>query len=105
HRLPVPAARVRLRAPDHLLPARAAHLLVRLAPAPTERLVMTTASPRRNTRKALGGVVFYALLAVVLIPFLFVFWYMITTSLKSPQDLTASTFRWFFTPTLDNYAQ
>ncbi|GAA5145987.1 carbohydrate ABC transporter permease [Microbacterium pseudoresistens] len=66
---------------------------------------MTTASPRRNTRKALGGVVFYALLAVVLIPFLFVFWYMITTSLKSPQDLTASTFRWFFTPTLDNYAQ
>ncbi|HWK76858.1 carbohydrate ABC transporter permease [Microbacterium sp.] len=66
---------------------------------------MTTASPRRNTRKALRGFGFYTLLAIVLVPFAFVFWYMITTSLKSPQDLTASKFQWFFTPTFDNYTQ
>ncbi len=58
----------------------------------------------RSTRKTVRAVGFYTLLAAMLVPFLFVFWYMVTTSLKSPQDLSASTFQWTFTPTLDNYA-
>lgn len=57
----------------------------------------------RSTRKTVRAVGFYTLLAVILVPFLFVFWYMVTTSLKSATDLSASTFQWTFTPTLDNY--
>lgn len=57
----------------------------------------------RTSRKTIRAIGFYLLLAAMLVPFLFVFWYMITTSLKSPQDLSASTFQWTFAPTLDNY--
>lgn len=57
---------------------------------------------KRKTLRAAG---FYTLLAAVLLPFVFVFWYMVTTSLKSPQDLTSTDFKWFFEPTLANYAQ
>lgn len=56
-------------------------------------------------RKMLKGAGFYLLVAFILLPFAFVFWYMITTSLKGPQDLTASEFKWFFQPTLSNYSQ
>lgn len=66
---------------------------------------MMTTSPCRKAPRLLRSIGFYALLAAVLVPFVFVFWYMITTSLKSPQDLTASTFQWTFTPTFDNYVQ
>lgn len=64
---------------------------------------MTTS--RHLVRKAASSTGFYLLLGLILVPFVFVFWYMVTTSLKSPQDLTASTFQWFFTPTLANYEQ
>lgn len=46
---------------------------------------------------------YYVVVAAVMIPFLFVFYYMITTSLKAPIDVTSPDFRWFFTPTLENY--
>ena len=60
---------------------------------------------RRLRRRGLRGVGFYLLLAFVLVPFMFVFFYMITTSLKSPLDINAPSFQWFFTPTLDNYRE
>lgn len=66
----------------------------------------TTSTYRpKNQMKALKAAGFYLLVALILVPFAFVFWYMITTSLKGPQDLQASEFQWFFQPTWDNYAQ
>lgn len=56
-------------------------------------------------RKGIASAGFYLVLLAVLLPFLFVFWYMISTSLKPRADLTSTTFSWFFTPTLDNYLQ
>ena len=58
-----------------------------------------------RVRKGLGSFGFYLLLALVLVPFVFVFYYMVTTSLKSPADLVAKDFVWLFQPTLDNYKQ
>lgn len=72
---------------------------------------MTTVSTTRGTvrgalrRRVLRGAGFYLLLAFVLVPFMFVFFYMITTSFKSPLDINAPSFQWFFTPTLDNYRE
>lgn len=60
---------------------------------------------RRSRRRGLRGVGFYLLLAFVLVPFMFVFFYMITTSFKSPLDINAPSFQWLFTPTLDNYRE
>ncbi|HIY65068.1 MAG TPA: carbohydrate ABC transporter permease [Candidatus Agrococcus pullicola] len=60
---------------------------------------------RRPVRKVAARTGFYALLLLMLVPFAFVFWYMISTSLKPQQALTSSTFQWTFTPTLANYAQ
>jgi multiple sugar transport system permease protein len=48
---------------------------------------------------------YYLVVAAVMVPFLFVFYYMITTSLKRPLDITAPDYRWFFAPTLDNYRE
>ena len=72
---------------------------------------MTTVSTTGGTvrgalrRRVLRGAGFYLLLAFVLVPFMFVFFYMITTSFKSPLDINAPSFQWFFTPTLDNYRE
>lgn len=65
----------------------------------------STLLQRRSSRRALRGLGFYALLAFVLAPFLFVFGYMVTTSLKSPLDINAPDFKWVFTPTLQNYRE
>lgn len=46
---------------------------------------------------------YYLVVTLVMLPFLFVFYYMITTSLKRPLDITAVDYRFFFEPTLDNY--
>lgn len=51
------------------------------------------------------GVGFYSLLAVVLVPFVFVFWYMVSTSLKPAEALISPTFVWTFEPTFANYMQ
>ena len=60
---------------------------------------------KRLVRRSLRSIVFYAILALILIPFAFVFWYMISTSLKPADALVSPTFRWTFTPTLANYEQ
>jgi multiple sugar transport system permease protein len=46
---------------------------------------------------------FYALTALLLVVFLFVFFWMIITSIKYPRDITVFPPVWFFEPTLDNY--
>ncbi len=48
---------------------------------------------------------YYLVVALVMLPFLFVFYYMILTSLKQPLAITAPDFQWLFTPTLDNYRE
>jgi multiple sugar transport system permease protein len=48
---------------------------------------------------------YYSVIALVMVPFLFVFYYMISTSLKSPLAITAPDFQWLFTPTLANYRE
>jgi len=58
---------------------------------------------RRSGRGPLRTVGLWALVAGAFGPFVFVFYYMISTSLKSPLDITSPDFKWFFTPTLDNY--
>lgn len=62
-------------------------------------------SAHYHVKKGLGSLGFYSLLAIVLVPFLFVFYYMISTSFKSPKDLISADFVWVFQPTFDNYAQ
>jgi multiple sugar transport system permease protein len=59
----------------------------------------------RFAKRAARGFGFYALLAVVMIPFAFVFWYMISTSLKPADALVSAEFQWTFTPTFENYLQ
>lgn len=61
-----------------------------------------TSSPWAR-RARTGG--YYLVVALVMLPFLFVFYYMISTSLKAPLDITAPDFQWLFTPTLDNYRE
>lgn len=48
---------------------------------------------------------YYLVVAAVMVPFLFVFYYMISTSLKQPLDISAPDFKWFFEPTLANYRE
>jgi multiple sugar transport system permease protein len=71
--------------------------------------VISKADPIRGRRRAIRrgfrSVVFYAILGLILVPFVFVFWYMITTSLKPAEALTSADFQWTFTPTFANYAQ
>lgn len=68
---------------------------------------MTTLPLQRSTpwgkRARLAG--YYLVVAAVMIPFLFVFYYMITTSLKGPLDITTPDYQWFFSPTLQNYRE
>lgn len=48
---------------------------------------------------------FYLLVAITALPVLFVFYYMISTSLKSGADVAAADFKVLFRPTLDNYRE
>ncbi len=58
---------------------------------------------QRRRRRALRGTVFYTAIVLTFIPFLFVFYYMIATSLKAPLDISSPDYLWIFTPTMDNY--
>ena len=60
------------------------------------------ATPAGRRLRMLG---FYCVVAFVMIPFLFVFYYMISTSLKRPLDITAADFKWVFVPTLSSYRE
>ncbi len=46
---------------------------------------------------------FYSLIAFIMLPFIFVFWFMVTTSLKPVVDIQSPDFKWIFTPVLSNY--
>lgn len=56
-------------------------------------------------RKRLHTAAFYLLVIAILVPFLFVFYWMILSSLKSQVQNTAYPPLWFFRPTLDNYVR
>ncbi len=60
-----------------------------------------------NTRRGRVArrIVFYALVLVTALPVVAVFYYMISTSLKTPADVASPDFKFFFTPTLDNYTE
>lgn len=67
---------------------------------------MLMSSPRTRSRSARGPLRtagLWLLLALAFTPFLFVFYYMVSTSLKTPLDVTSPDFKWIFTPTLENY--
>lgn len=66
---------------------------------------MHSRTRKRIFQKTSRSIGFYGLLGVILVPFAFVFWYMISTSLKPAEALISPTFRWTFEPTLDNYRQ
>jgi multiple sugar transport system permease protein len=66
---------------------------------------MTLVVAGRKKQKTLNSIIFYVILAIVFTPFVFVFFYMVTTSLKSPLDVSNIDALWVFTPTLDNYTQ
>lgn len=66
---------------------------------------MTLVVADRKKQKTLNSIIFYVILAIVFTPFVFVFFYMVTTSLKSPLDVSNIDALWVFTPTLDNYTQ
>jgi multiple sugar transport system permease protein len=71
-------------------------------------MAATLANPvgaRRRRLRVLRTVGFYAVVAAVMLPLLFVFYYMVTTALKRPLDITAPDFRWVFTPTLANFRE
>jgi multiple sugar transport system permease protein len=61
------------------------------------------ASTWKRVRKPMKRAAFYVVLITVAVPFLFVFYYMVVTSLQSPATITAPDYQWTFTPTLDNY--
>ncbi len=63
--------------------------------------------PKRRTgarRSVLGSIGLWTLIGVFFLPFLFVFYYMVTTSFKSQIDIFSPEFKWVFVPTLENYA-
>lgn len=72
---------------------------------------MAAAAPTYNARRSVDvgaatrRAAFYLLVLVILVPFLFVFYWMILNSFKTQVDAQASPPKFFnFTPTLDNYA-
>ena len=68
---------------------------------------MSLAAPSRTddsaTRRRLGKLAIYLLMALVLIVMLFPFFWMILTSLRNQVDNTSPVPVWFFQPTLENY--
>ncbi len=62
------------------------------------------AKPRWAQRLAFE-IFFYALTGFLLAAFLFVFFWMIVTSIKYPRDVTVYPPVWIFEPTLDNYRE
>lgn len=59
--------------------------------------------PSRTLNRTIRSVLFYVLLAAVMIPFFFPFYWLLATSLKNELDVTAIPPRLLFQPTLDNY--
>ncbi len=62
-----------------------------------------TKSTGRPWRKALLNIAFYLLIIAIMVPFLFVFYWMILSSFKNQVQNTAYPPVWVFNPTLQNY--
>ena len=62
-------------------------------------------SPRLRWRRLLSGALLYGAIALVILPFMFIFLWMLLSSLKSNVQQTAWPPLFIFTPTLDNYFQ
>lgn len=58
-----------------------------------------------SARKVVGNVAFFALVAALLALFMFVFVWMVMTSLKQPRDVAVFPPVWVFQPTFDNYVE
>ncbi len=58
---------------------------------------------KRQIQRFVGNVLFYLLTGVLLAVFMFVFFWMVMTSIKQPKDVTVYPPVWLFQPTLDNY--
>lgn len=65
--------------------------------------MQTRDSLKRQLIQFIEGVVFYGILAILLCFFLFLFVWMIMSSLKTTVQITAYPPQWFFTPTFQNY--
>ncbi len=64
----------------------------------------TTTQPRRRMGNLVKQILFYLLVLVILVPFLFVFYWMIINSFKTLVDAQSYPPKFFsFTPTLENY--
>ncbi|MHB1414590.1 MAG: carbohydrate ABC transporter permease [Chloroflexota bacterium] len=61
--------------------------------------------PRRRWRKLLSSVLIYAAIIVVICPFMFVFLWMLLSSVKTGVQQTAWPPLFIFQPTLNNYAE
>ncbi len=59
---------------------------------------------RRKLSKGAKATLFYAGLTAILVPFIFVFFWMATASIKTQSDIFASPPAWLFQPTFKNYA-
>ena len=59
----------------------------------------------RRVLKIVSTIFFYLVVLLLLAVFMFVFVWMVMTSLKLPRDVTAYPPVWVFKPTLDNYRQ
>ncbi len=64
-----------------------------------------TRSTGHPWRRAARTLAFYALVLAIMVPFLFVFYWMILSSFKGQVQNTAYPPVWFFKPTLDNYRE
>jgi multiple sugar transport system permease protein len=64
-----------------------------------------TPERRRRLRARLRQAAFYGAVALVSIPVLFVFYWMVATSLKSPAEAFSYPPTFIFVPTLENYGQ
>ncbi len=62
-----------------------------------------TRSTGRPIRKWVENIAFYSLVIAIMVPFLFVFFWMILSSFKNQVQNTAYPPVWIFQPTLDNY--
>ena len=62
-------------------------------------------SPRLRWRRLLSGALLYGAIALVILPFMFIFLWMLLSSLKSNVQQTAWPPLFIFKPTLENYYQ
>lgn len=66
---------------------------------------MTATFTRARRRRAWRELGYFVLLALIVIPFVFPFFWMVLSSLKTQAEIMAVPPRWIFTPTFDHYRE